>query len=293
MTAKKKIYTVIFVTPLVVIVFGLLRKKPFMSEFKSKYFWTYKFEHPQKNNLVIYGDSRTYRGVNPELVIKNKNLSTFNYGYTSAGYNDSIFRFLDSRIDKKKQPMVLLGITPYSLTKDASQTKFYFQEKNRKKYDKFQRLYLDKYLTFFDRIKIEEYLLSNRLIVKQEFNTSGWVSSKREFIDTLDGLNAYQNIFNNNKVSVEIINQLMEQVKKWTLQGVRVFAFRPPTCVSMESLEKSKSGFNEKKFIKQFVNNGGKWLEIDLKGYQTYDGSHLNKESAEKLSMQLNQLIFK
>jgi len=292
MTPKKKIYIVIFITPLVIMAFGLLRKKPSISEFKSKYFWTNKFESLVKHNVVIYGDSRTYRGVNPSLVIKNQNLSAFNYGFTSAGYNDSIYHFLDERISKKKEPIVLLGITPYSLTKEASQTKFYFQEKNRGEYDKFQRLYLDKHLTFFDRIKIEEYLFSNRLIVKQEFNIDGWVSSQRAFIDTLDGLNAYKNIFNNNQVSNNIINSLMAQVKKWTLQGVKVFGFRPPTCVSMENLENTKSGFNENKFIQQFVKNGGKWLEIDLNGYQTYDGSHLNKESADKLSDQLNQLIF-
>ena len=292
MKERHKIIFSIILTLLLIIVVGIFRLPPISSELKSNYFWLNKFENNQKYDVVIYGDSRTYRGVNPEIVVKNQNLSAFNYGFTSAGYSTEIFALIDSSIDMSKKPILILGITPYSLTVEASKNLFYHQEKNRKPFDKFKRLNIDNKLSFFDRIVMEEYFKPNEENVQQEYYDAGWVASTKNKIDTIAGLNSYKTIFENNQVSDSIITLLMDNISKWTQKGISVYAFRPPTIISMEALENEKSGFNMKEFVNKINKAGGTWLNIKNGDYISYDGSHLQKKSAIKLSKTIRKLIF-
>ena len=46
-------------------------------------------------------------------------------------------------------------------------------------------------------------------------------------------------------------------------------------------------GFDREAFVRDFRAAGGIWLDVDQDGYRTYDGSHLVRSSAEKLSRDL------
>ena len=53
-------------------------------------------------------------------------------------------------------------------------------------------------------------------------------------------------------------------------------------------------GFFDYEFIKsEFIKNGGKWIDLNSNEYKTYDGSHLERESAEKLSKVIADYIKK
>ena len=51
------------------------------------------------------------------------------------------------------------------------------------------------------------------------------------------------------------------------------------------------SGFREAEFIQEFRNAGGIWLSFNLDDYVSYDGSHLDADSAKKLSRDLAEKI--
>jgi hypothetical protein len=51
------------------------------------------------------------------------------------------------------------------------------------------------------------------------------------------------------------------------------------------------SGFRENEFIERFEESGGKWLYFSAEPYHSYDGSHLNKQSALILSHDLAKKI--
>jgi hypothetical protein len=293
MMVKEKIVISLLLSIILIVFVGVFRFTPLSSELKANYFWLNKFENTSKVDVVVYGDSRTYRGFSPDVLLEGTNLTGYNYGFTSAGYSSEIFELIESRIDRTKDPVILLGITPYSLTLKASENNFYHQEKGREGLEKFTRLNIDQKLSFFDRIVMDEYFKPNAANVIQEYNSDGWVASSKTLIDTLAGLKSYRSIFDGNQVSDSIINLVLLNVSQWVKSGVRVYAYRPPTVIAMELLENDKSGFNAALFVTGFEKAGGIWIPVPNDGrYISYDASHLQKESAIDLSRSIRKYIF-
>ena len=292
MRHKQKILIFVLLSISLIILVGMFRFTPFTSELRANHFWLSKFENSSKYDVVVYGDSRTYRGLSPNVLLEDVELSGYNYGFTSAGYSNEIFELINSRIDKSKHPIIILGVTPYSLTLKASLNKFFFQEKRRKGFDKFKRLNFDHKMSFFDRIVVDEYFKPSDYHVFQDFHDDGWVASSKMLIDTMSGLKSYKTIFNDNQVSDSIVNLLMVNIAKWVESGIEVFAFRPPTIITMVELETAESGFNAASFITEFKKVGGRWIDVINGDYISYDASHLQKESAIELSRTVRKYIF-
>ena len=125
----------------------------------------------------------------------------------------------------------------------------------------------------------------------QEYTYTGWVASYEEKPWPESALKSYSTRFINNQVTEKNLKIVTDQVQQWTNQGVLVFGFRPPTTHKMVALEDSLSGYNELVVKTEFTKAGGKWLDFNLDDYTTYDGSHLQKESAIKLSIDLANKI--
>ena len=70
-----------------------------------------------------------------------------------------------------------------------------------------------------------------------------------------------------------------------------MFGFRVPSTEKMVALENEISGFDEAAFIEGFKAAGGIWFDIPLEPYHTYDGAHLVKPSAIRLSLDLAEMI--
>ena len=73
----------------------------------------------------------------------------------------------------------------------------------------------------------------------------------------------------------------MLQLSAWSKAGIEVVDFASRLT---EALEDSISGFNESDVRKRFEEVGGKWQELNNGDFESYDGSHLDYNSAEKLS---------
>ena len=70
-----------------------------------------------------------------------------------------------------------------------------------------------------------------------------------------------------------------------------MYGYKPPVTQAMDSLERSISGLNMPRFIKDFEDAGGVWLPVDAALYHSYDGSHLDDTSSIKLSDNLAMQI--
>jgi len=292
MRHKQKIHVFLLLSVSLIVIVGVFRFTPLSSQLKANYFWLNKFENKTKFDVVVYGDSRTYRGFSPNILLENTELTGYNYGFTSAGYSNETFELIRLRVDTFTDPVILLGITPYSLTLNASENKFYHQEIKREGFEKFKRLNIDRKLSFFDRVVVEEYFKPNEELVQQDYEDDGWVASSKALLDTMSGLNSYKFIFDDNQVSDSIVYLVVQHVSEWVTIGIRVYAYRPPTMNSMVSLEDNKSGFNESFFVADFEKAGGVWINIENDGYVSYDASHLQKESAIELSRSIRKYIF-
>jgi len=277
---------------------GWIKPQPSSSTTKGNHFWTFKTHSKKKHNIVVFGDSRIYRGVSPSELTKGyPNYFAVNLGYSSAGMDDQLFDFIVERLDLNNDPHIILGITPHSLTPKAIANEHYIQEKNRSAFTVYQRMYLEEYLAFFDRMTTAEifYALFDKHPAFQsfeEFHEDGWVASYILPADSNSALENYRKEFMDNKVTDQSVSNLLTRVKSWNEKGIKVYAFRPPTTRAMVILEDKLSGFDTDKFSERFELNGGIWLSFDYADFVSYDGSHLHYDEAKRLSRLLKEKIF-
>src|SRR5687768_2737382 len=83
-----------------------------------KRFWILKTHGTEQYNLIIYGDSRVYRGVSPlefEKVIPNTH--AINFGYSSASFSSFMLGEVEKKMDhKSNRKVIVLGITPNAIS---------------------------------------------------------------------------------------------------------------------------------------------------------------------------------
>ncbi|RIV72570.1 hypothetical protein [Flagellimonas aequoris] len=268
---------------------GAYKPKPISSTIQKEKFWADKTHSNSKYNVIFIGDSRLYRGIDPRTVSKTlKGLKVLNFGYSSGGHNEVIFNEISQRfVESDKTRAVVLVLSPYSLTPKAQENSHFNQEKERNKKDVFNRRYIAPFFDFFDPVKPSEIFQSNDTIqgYHEIFRPDGWVESYKIPSNPEYALKVYVNDFRDNKVSQDVLDKVYDQVKEWKKQGIQVFAFRMPTTQAMERLEDSISGYKENEIRMNFEKAGGEWINIDDRyGYESYDGSHLERKSAIRFS---------
>jgi len=299
MMNKYKIILFLPIAAVIVIILKMLLPAPILNDSFRDYCWIRKTHSTQKYNILAVGDSRVYRGVNPEFLIDEKSkMNAVNLGYSSAGYSKEYLSFVSSRLKEEGERVVLCGITPYSFTPEALKNEHYksFLSKNKK--EVYKILFLSGYLKNFPRhspAEIVRYFagIPTTHMYSSDFKENGWVKSFKIPVDSTAGLISYRKSFINNTCNDNAVADYFEWVKKMSENNITIVGFRPPTTLAMSQLEDSLSDFEYGSFISEFENNGGVWLTFSLKEYESYDGSHLHYESANKFTKNLAQKIEK
>lgn len=274
---------------LLIFLIGKYRPEPISSQILKEKFWADKVHSKEKYDIIFSGDSRLYRGIDPNTIsAKVDGLSVLNFGFSSGGHNRLIFEEISKRLDSRSTlRAVVLVITPHSLTPNAQENSHFLQEMQRSTSDIFNRRFINPFFNFFDPIKPSEVLLS-----KQEqngyferFNKNGWVASWKIPFDNKVAVQKYAKDFENNQVKTTIQEELYKQIRAWEEAGIHVFAFRIPSSEKMEILENELSNFNEEEFVKSLKDAGADWIAIKQRySYDSYDGSHLVHSAAIQLS---------
>ncbi len=261
-------------------------------------FWKKKTFDKNRYNVVLGGDSRIYRGISPRAMKKVlTGYEIINFGYGSAGYSDRMLEEIDKRINyKSDHKIVVLGITPLTLTREGVNNYHLEFDLKTKREELVEMFYFKKILQFFapvtlkqiwDKFEGKEFSTSFHL----EYVPGGWVASHEDKPWPEAALKSYSTRFINNQVDEKNIARLEKQISTWTEKGVVVVGMRPPTTSKMVELEDSVSGFNENDIKSRILQAGGFWLDFNNNDYDTYDGSHLQRESAVKFSVDLAEKL--
>lgn len=272
-----------------------------VKQLQADKFWIMKAQNHNHYNLVIMGDSRSYRGVSPAEMMKYlPGTSVFNFGFSSGALNNQMFtaaeRLLDSTSNNKA---ILMGVTVSSLLPDNENNVQYTEEVNRPHSAYLERVYINDHFerfAAFDHDDIFRFLTGKHLkngYYYSNYYPDGWVSSNKEPEDTTEQLKPYGQEMEKNKVSPQMMDGLLAQTKKWTEKGIDVYAFRPPTTQAMHDLENQMGGLDYPLFEQRFAAAGGHWIEVERAQYHSYDGSHIDSVSAIKLSKYLAEEIKK
>ena len=295
---RRRIPYIFVSVALVALFIYFIRDEMDTEEIKKNRHWVVKTRNTQKYDIVFGGDSRVFRGISPKhFSAEFDGLKAFNYAYWANGYGKDYLRGIEEKIDASSElKIIVLGISPHSLTQKTARSEHYHWELRRAKEPALQSLYLSKIREIFAPFSVIE--LAEKLTGKSKpnnyritYHPDGWVESYWIVPDTSHSARFYKDLFTDDPVSDEVIGGLVEFVERWTGMGIHVVGFRPPASYTIRQYERERGGFSESEFVERFTGAGGIWIDVPPDHYQTFDGSHLEHLSAKKLSADLARKI--
>jgi hypothetical protein len=287
----KKVVIILFISMIAAIVIALLTDIE-MNDEKNKALFIYKTHTKEKFNLIFAGDSRTYRGVSTDIIGNTLNMKAINLGYSSGGFGKDLLERVDELMDNSaKRKIIILGITPFSLTEKGAENLHLKGMRAIKKEVVLEYEYLFPIKNFFApaspakiRKNIKEKYYNK---YRQDIHIKeGWIASWYDTPFPYLALKEYKKTFSETKISQQAITNLYSKIQAWRKKGIEVYGFFVPSSVNMVELEKNLGKFNSEQFLKGFLNAGGHWINLE-NFYTSYDGSHLDKESAIRLSNEI------
>ena len=283
----------LFFAVILIIAIGSRRPKRILGMHQSKY-WATKISWNNYSDAVITGDSRILNGISPSAMKETlKGWCIVNYGFAfklyDTEYLDSLDDILKINSDKKT---IILGITPHSLTEDPKTLGQFSSLKSLSKFDIFIDMHFAPFFSFFEYMNFNDFVngmfpSTEKTQKIKEFFDDGWLAYSRKPPGEKKELETFKKIYERCQVSPNMIDNMAEYISNWTKSGIRVYGFLVPTCQEMYDLENEFSGLNLPEFKNQFQSAGGIWIEIDPAAYDSFDGSHLQRESAVDLSRTL------
>lgn len=262
-------------------------------------FWIVKVFGDKRFDLLFAGDSRIYRGVNPDLVTQGQALSALNYGFSAGVFSNFYLTNLEQKLNKTgENRIIVLGTTPSSLCihQDKQAEHLKTIQKTSPATVKLTTTIPPKYFSLFEPLRVTELLYAIRKPKEgyaEKFHDNGWVESSRFPEAIQEGLNSYKDFFKHNRFSPQRLDTLCNFVRKWKEQGVKVYAFRPPSSKAMEAVENEMSGYVEADVRQKLEAAGAVWISLpEQLTFKSYDSSHLYGESAIKLSEALRLALF-
>ena len=220
-----------------------------------------------------------------------------NFGFRGAPLNEEYLDAALGRLKKSGQRMLLVGITPNAFTPDADRSSGYTSHAATAATHKFDGpewwYKIQNQLRPTSLAEISRIVRGKADSLLETYHSDGWVACRSANPDETYALPFYQVRFDKNKVSEELISESLEVLSGCQQDGIILFGFQPPVYREMAEIENLKSGFAYSDYIKRFEKCGGVWLAPHDEKIKTYDGSHLDADSAILFSKRLAELVSK
>lgn len=257
-------------------------------------YWARKASWAKCADITLAGDSRVLCGLSPREMQKYfPGRRIYNYGFGGASfsskYMDKVERLLDPNSPDKT---VIMGISPHSLIKREAGTGSFFEVHSMSEHDRFMQINFAGLLYFFEPLSFSEAVKGTFPSLAESqtdrtFCVDGWLAVHKEPASMRKSLRNYRLYYEAGQADPCNIENLVGYVEKWFRQGIKVYGFIPPSCREMYELETAMSGLDEQDFISKFEKAGGVWIYVDPIAYHSFDGSHLQDDSAIRLTNDL------
>lgn len=296
-TPDRMLRTLVIALPLVVLI-GLLPKRPSTmveSGITQRELYEMKYSWPAKFDTILAGNSRVTVGLAPtEMTAVLSERRIGNFGFDGNAFTKEYLQAIETKLVSSGSRIVVLGITPMTLTDRAARQNGFVEELHRTADDRFLIHHFPRFLSFFARFNPRAALN----LVRKESNAGsefwrgypdGWAAQSMT-PKNMHGQVAFlrRNAPNNSfPISRRLVDHLLLVVRDWKERGIQTLAFRAPTSKELAYEEERASGFIPSTFVTEFTAAGGRWIEVDPAHYETFDGGHLEEASARKFSRDL------
>lgn len=263
---------------------------------QSRY-WLRKTYVDSAYAAVLMGDSRTYNALAPEVLAPiAPGGGILNFGYPDGGFNPLMFRAAERKFAPGcRRRILVLGVTPNAMTPKKGALNLRYKEQLAQRADVvFAHLRLGPLMRFFESMapaEVLDALCASGRTVERAYGDDGWMPESWSPANPRQQLPVFAEKFRGNPVDPALVDGLVAQVGDWTAAGYVVVGYRPPTTPAMRALEDSLSGFDYAGFASRFRAAGGRWIPCDERGLASFDGSHLDRESALAFSRAMRDSI--
>lgn len=294
----RKFVTIALIFWTSVLLINLARPTAHKTGLNIQEFWAKKLIWKDRFDIIVTGDSRTMIAVSPEVIEKYlPDTSVGNFGFTALSYTKDYLNATENTLKNKSRiKTIVLGISPRSILKSSGNNCFF------KKWNDIARnpvkLRSFKYsgwlrIMFKELSPPEVKMLLGRKVPRhlRVHLSSGWIPARLAPEKLKMSVKSYVKIFKNKQVDPEKLNMIVDATRNWRQNGINVFAVRIPSAPKLIKIENKHSGFHEARFIKEFEEAGGIWIETDSAPYHSHDGSHLRYDAAVKFSHYLAKAL--
>jgi hypothetical protein len=281
----RTVRTIVFAVVLITVM-GSLQPDTNHGLFPDEY-WARKGSWGSCADVVLAGDSRVLIGLSPaemSKILGPKRIYNFGFGggWYSPEYLQAVEDLLDPAGDSK---MIILGISPHSLTKRDPETGDFFEIHRLSEQDRFMNTHFARLTYFFEPRSFNDAMVAlfpshAQTRTHRTFCADGWISVHKEPCSISQSIKKYHGFYQKRIADEWNIANIMKAVSEWVCEGISVYGFLPPSCKEMYELEVKVSGFDQADFIARFEKAGGIWIETDPCAYYSFDGSLLQDFSA-------------
>jgi hypothetical protein len=286
--AKIQIMGLCLCACLVVCLFGLLKPDLPASPMLRESFWAHKVDAAPVYDVVLVGDSRIYRGIDPEIIEQENAhaIRCFNYGFSSAGLDHYLLEKACSLFDPSGKKILVIGVSANSFLKESLQNSHLRSLEQWDHKNVWIKKHLYPGLTFFDPVAPSDlYKLYKGEKYIEEYHLSyGFAASDKIPLDSSSALKAYQQQFKGEPFQGKSEDSFINMIKRFKAKGITVKVIRIPVSGSMKTLEDAYIGIDP---LLDILDRSGVKRIRPVGHFISYDGSHLTAASARELSQQV------
>lgn len=248
-------------------------------------FWIDKVNARPEYDVVLIGDSRVNRGIDPVTFGQALGgLEVLNFGFSGQGFTPAYLRAAAAKLSPTGKRTIAIGLTIRAFTPVALKAGGYESWSRLKPIEAWNaRTFSDA-----DRLLFAEnpVLLAGRAVstsaprYTQWAEPGGWLPGDRSPRDPKAALDEYQALYATNQPRPEALTALIQQIRDWKASGIRVVAFVMPTTAELSALETKLTSWDLIGVLRQLSDAGADTRESSSSEYETFDGHHLSREGA-------------
>jgi hypothetical protein len=253
----------------------------------SEAFWANKLVNAPVYDIVVVGDSRVYRGINPQIIeqqFKSK-VRCFNFGFSSAGLDTILLNEACKKLKSSGMKTLLIGVSVNSFYPHALKNQHFKEWQHKPKKELWIKRHLYPHLSQLSPYALSDlyHLGTNNQYFEFFKPQSGFVYSCKLPIDTNSAIQPYRQYFERTQCSDLAVNLFMNKLAQMKLQGYNIVLLRVPASYTMWNMEDEFSGNVINELELKTSQLGINWIQTTPSKH-TYDGSHLIDKSTNQFS---------